>query len=123
MAEQSRPRPRPAAKSTEKTADRAAGRTSAKTAARPARRPGVGPAEAARNACGALEELIRHRVEGVSGIERTEDGWCVAVDMLELPRIPDTTSLLATYEVQLDRDGELVGYRRVHRYRRGAADS
>ncbi|MCD0485928.1 gas vesicle protein [Streptacidiphilus sp. ASG 303] len=119
MAEQSRPRPRPAAKSTEKTADRAAGRT----AARPARRPGVGPAEAARNACDALEELIRHRVEGVSGVERTEYGWCVSVDMLELPRIPDTTSLLATYEVQLDRDGELVGYRRVHRYRRGAADS
>ncbi|WP_406385009.1 gas vesicle protein GvpO [Streptomyces sp. NBC_01618] len=42
-----------------------------------------------------------------------EDGWCVVV--LESPRIPDTTSLVASYEVQLDRDGELMGCRRVRR--------
>jgi len=33
------------------------------------------------------------------------------------PRIPDTTSLLASYEVQVDRNGELMEYRRVRRYR------
>ena len=41
---------------------------------------------------------------------------------LELLRIPDTTSLLATYEVRLDADGELLEYYRTRRYRRGAAD-
>jgi hypothetical protein len=51
-----------------------------------------------------------------------DDGWCVLVDVLEVPRIPDTTSLLAIYEVQLDNEGELKEYRRVRRYRRGAAD-
>jgi hypothetical protein len=44
------------------------------------------------------------------------------VDVLEVSRIPDTTSLLASYEVQLDKQGELVECRRVRRYRRGAAD-
>lgn len=55
-------------------------------------------------------------------MKRIDDGWCVVVDVLELPRIPDTTSLLASYEVQLDQDGELMEYCRVRRYRRGSAD-
>jgi hypothetical protein len=58
----------------------------------------------------------------VSAVRREDDGWCVVVDVLELPRIPDTTSLLASYEVRLDQDGELMEYRRVRRYRRGSAD-
>jgi hypothetical protein len=89
------------------------------TAPRPSSRPG--PAEAARAACERLEELIGHPAEGASAVQRAEDGWAVAVDVLEVARVPDTTSLLATYEVRLDGDGELTGYRRTRRYRRGAA--
>ncbi|WP_328898741.1 gas vesicle protein [Streptomyces sp. NBC_00441] len=81
-----------------------------------------GPEHAARAAIQSLEGLIDHHTEGVSAVRRTDDGWCVVVDVLEVPRIPDTTSLLASYEVQLDRSGELLEYRRVRRYRRGAAD-
>ncbi|GAA2298983.1 hypothetical protein GCM10010431_17170 [Streptomyces kunmingensis] len=78
---------------------------------------------AARAACQSLEGLIGHRTEGVSAVRRgDDDGWCVVVDVLEVARIPDTTSLLASYEVLLDRDGELLEYRRLRRYRRGAAD-
>jgi hypothetical protein len=51
-----------------------------------------------------------------------DDGWVVDVDVLELARIPDTTSLLATYQVELDSSGELVQYRRIARFRRGAQD-
>lgn len=54
-------------------------------------------------------------------MERVEEGWAVAVDVLEVPRVPDTTSLLATYEVRLDHDGALAGYRRTRRYQRGSA--
>lgn len=50
------------------------------------------------------------------------DGWIVNVDVLEVARIPDTTSLLATYEVELDPAGDLLQYRRIARYRRGAQD-
>ncbi|MFJ9209925.1 gas vesicle protein [Streptomyces sp. L-9-10] len=105
MAEQPRTRPR-----------------STSTAARRHASPGHGPEGAARAARERLESLISHRTEGVSGVRRTDDGWCVVVDVLELARIPDTTSLLASYEVHVDQDGELLEYRRVRRYRRGAAD-
>lgn len=83
----------------------------------------AGPQGAARAACQGLESLIGHPLEGVSAVRRSDDdGWCVVVDVLEVPRIPDTTSLLASYEVRLDQQGELMEYRRVRRYRRGAAD-
>lgn len=92
-------------------------------AARPSRSSaGVGPREAARTACACLEGLISHPLEGVSAVHRTEGGWRVCVDVVEVPRIPDTTSLLATYEVTLDRQGVLTEYRRVRRYNRGAVD-
>ncbi len=82
-----------------------------------------GARDAAERAADALSELIRHRVEGVSAVRRSEDdGWIVNVDVLEVARIPDTTSLLATYEVELDAAGDLLQYRRVARYRRGAQD-
>lgn len=82
-----------------------------------------GARDAAQRAVDALSELIRHRMEGVSSVCRSEDdGWIVGVDVLEVSRIPDTTSLLATYEVELDAAGDLLQYRRVARYRRGAQD-
>lgn len=82
-----------------------------------------GAEEAAERACQSLQKLIRHRAEGVSAVSRSDDGWHIDVDVLELPRIPDTTSLLATYEVDIDEDGSLLQYRRVRRYRRGQADT
>ncbi|MFD9220555.1 gas vesicle protein [Streptomyces sp. NPDC060064] len=105
MAEQRRTRERPSAKTS--------GRRASSTR---------GPEQAGRDACQRLEGLISHPVEGVSAVRRTDDGWCVVVDVLEVARIPDTTSLLASYEVQLDQGGELLEYRRVRRYRRGSAD-
>ncbi|MER5968319.1 gas vesicle protein GvpO [Streptomyces sp. NPDC002055] len=96
-------------------------RTRAATVA--ARKRGVGgPEDAATRAGQRLAGLICHPTEGVSAVRRTDEGWLVSVDVLEVPRIPDTTSLLATYEVELDRDGEMLQYRRVRRYRRGASD-
>ncbi|MFF8946077.1 gas vesicle protein [Streptomyces sp. NPDC014864] len=82
-----------------------------------------GAQDAARCAAEGLVQLVSHRLEGVSSVCRSEDdGWLVNVDVLELARIPDTTSLLATYEVELDSAGELLQYRRIARYRRGAQD-
>ena len=98
---------------------RTRGPSSTGTKTRPS--AGTGPAEAAHAACDGLERLIGRAAECASAVERVEDGWSVAVDVLEVARIPDTTSLLATYEVSLDADGELTGYRRVRRYRRGSA--
>lgn len=83
-----------------------------------------GAEDAALRAARGLSKLIGHETEGCSGVAPDGDhGWCVSVDVVEVPRVPDTTSLLATYEVDLAGDGTLRGYRRVRRYRRGAVDT
>lgn len=99
------------------------GRGRGTTATTERRRPVRGAQDAARRAADSLAALVHHRLEGVSAVGRSEDdGWTVHVDVLELARIPDTTSLLATYEVELDPAGDLLSYRRIARYRRGAQD-
>ncbi|MEV3988118.1 gas vesicle protein [Streptomyces sp. NPDC049837] len=81
-----------------------------------------GPMQVLRGACAQLAELTGMEAESVSSFERTEDGWSLTVEVLELARVPDTMSLLASYDVELDAHGELSGYRRVRRYERGRAD-
>lgn len=75
-------------------------------------------AEVARHARAHMDELVGRPVEGISALRRTDDGWEVRVDVVEMERVPDTTSLLATYELHLDRRCDLVDYRRIARYRR-----
>ena len=71
-----------------------------------------------RAAVEQLAELTGQRVEGLSGVHRDDDGWVVNAEVLELRRIPETNDVLATYEVRLDDDGSITGYRRVRRYTR-----
>lgn len=77
-----------------------------------------------RLAAMAAEQLVvltGKGFEGVVGLSRSDDGWRVEVELLEVRRIPNTTDMLAVYEVELDPDGELTGYRRQCRYVRGQA--
>ena len=62
--------------------------------------------------------------KAVTGLEWDGDGeqWKVTVDVLELERIPNTTDVMAAYDVQLDEQGTLRGYRRTRRFLRGAAE-
>ncbi|MEU1280691.1 gas vesicle protein [Streptomyces sp. NPDC005805] len=79
-------------------------------------------AQAMRSAAGSLQELLGRPPESVSALRRTDDGWEADVEVLELERVPETTSVLGSYHVTLDRDGELVGYERTRRYTRGQID-
>jgi hypothetical protein len=65
-----------------------------------------------------LTELTGRPCEGVSSLNRTPDGWRVVVEVVELERVPRTTDILASYLVELDGDGELMGYERLNRYYR-----
>lgn len=78
--------------------------------------------EALRLGRDQFTELTGLVPESVSSFERTAEGWVLEIEVLELARVPDTVSLLASYEVELTADGELAGYRRVRRYERGRAD-
>ncbi|MDQ0407356.1 hypothetical protein J2S50_005905 [Streptomyces sp. DSM 40167] len=79
--------------------------------------------EVLREARAQLAELTGMNAESVSSFERTEEGWALEVEVLELERVPDTMSLMASYQVELDSEGQLTGYRRVRRYERGRADA
>ena len=73
----------------------------------------------ARAAAAQLTELTGRRPEVVVGVERNDDGWQVELEVVESRRIPDSTDILATYRVQVDEDGEMLGYYRAQRYVRG----
>jgi hypothetical protein len=79
-------------------------------------------AKAAVAAGTQLADLVGKDVESISGVSRTDEGWQVRVDVVEVRRIPETTDILAVFDVELDEDGELVEYRRSDRYVRGRAD-
>jgi hypothetical protein len=92
-------------------------------------------AEAAKRAVHHVTEMTGRAAESVIGIQRAasggegngsdtndgEGGWCVIVEVVETHRIPDSADILATYQAEVDADGELVSYRRLRRYLRGRA--
>ncbi|TDC52616.1 gas vesicle protein [Jiangella ureilytica] len=77
--------------------------------------------EAAARAVEQLAMLSGRVAEAVTGLEKTDDGWRVRVEVLELERIPHSTDVLAEYAVDLDEEGDLTSYRRVRRYTRGSS--
>jgi hypothetical protein len=75
----------------------------------------------ARAAADQLTEISGAEADSISGLERTEDGWLVRVEVVEVRRIPDATSVMASYHVEVDDNGVLQSYRRAHRYYRNQA--
>lgn len=87
---------------------------------------GAGGDELGRVATQARELLLSVRgveAESVSGVERTaSNGWRVTLEVVELRRIPESTDVLASYEVELDGDGGFLGFSRGRRYNRSQAE-
>jgi Gas vesicle synthesis protein GvpO len=93
----------------------------------PARSRGQGTtdlATAVRAAMTQFQQLTGRAPESVTGARSLEngDGWSVLVDVVELDRIPSSTSVIGTYRVDLDEGGSITGYERLRRYTRGATD-
>jgi hypothetical protein len=116
----------PSKKSSAATSSSASKSSSMKTTA--PRRSSAGRRSAPRapeiavSAVEQLGQLTGRAAQGVTAVERDDDGWRVEVEVVELERIPHTTDVLAGYEVRLDESGELTGYHRVRRYVRGATE-
>jgi hypothetical protein len=101
--------------------ERSAGRS---RSARRRRDAGLTAAEVAQEGMRQIAELTGKEPEGVTGVEPAdEEGWVVGVELVEDRRIPSSTDILATYEVEIDAGGELVSYHRVKRYARGRGDN
>jgi len=69
-----------------------------------------------------LESLRGAAAEAVSSIRHTGDGWRVGLEVVEVHRVPESTDVMATYEIELDDDGNLRTFERTARYYRSEAD-
>ena len=79
--------------------------------------------ELVKDAAVQLTTLTGRRPEKVLGFEKGDGGsWRISFEMLELERLPKSTDLLGCYVVEVDDEGDLVGYERVKRYQRGQPD-
>jgi Gas vesicle synthesis protein GvpO len=74
--------------------------------------------QAAREAAKQLSELTNLKLDSVSAVDKKESGWHVTVNLVELSRIPHSTDVLGSYEVELDAEGNLESYQRGPRYLR-----
>ncbi|MGH3356714.1 MAG: gas vesicle protein [Nocardioidaceae bacterium] len=83
-------------------------------------KPGI--AEVSREAKRQLAELVGRPVEGVTSVGRTEDGWTLHLEVLELKRVPETTDVIGSYMVKVDHDGTVEGHQRVQRYTRAQTE-
>jgi hypothetical protein len=80
-------------------------------------------ADAIRAAVAQFRALTAREPDGITGVRKTPEGnWSVLIDVVELERIPATTTVLATYRVDIDPGGELLACERLRRYTRGTTD-
>lgn len=70
-----------------------------------------------------FEHLLGREPESISRIERTNGHWSVTLEAVELRRIPDSTDVLASYELVLDDDGNVARMARKGRYVRSQGDA
>ena len=78
--------------------------------------------EVVRRAHEQLRALQGREPESISSLARTEGGWTATFEMVELERVPNSMDVLASYEVVLDEQKNLVRYSKARRYYRGHAD-
>jgi hypothetical protein len=76
---------------------------------------------ASRTAMDQLSTFTSRAVESISRLEREDEGWLFQVEVVELERIPDSTSVLASYTAHTDDEGNVVSYQRIRRYARNQA--
>ena len=49
---------------------------------------------------------------------KDDSGWCVLVEVVEKKSLPDSQDILATYELALDVEGDLLNFTRIGMRRR-----
>jgi hypothetical protein len=70
----------------------------------------------------SLEELVGMEPESVSSVKRKNGSWSIALEVVEVRRIPDSTDVLSTYQLVLDQNGGIVEIDRTRRYRRSQVE-
>ena len=63
------------------------------------------------SALNVVRQYISKEPETVVGVEEAEGEWSVIVEVLERKAVPDTQDLLGRYEVKLNKQGKLLGWK------------
>lgn len=80
----------------------------------------MGAIAQAKETVGAMTSL---QVDSIARCTKSPEGdWEIAVDVIESVARMGDNDLLATYEVQIDKDGEMVNFNRTRRYHREDRD-
>ena len=80
---------------------------------------GVGIVDVRNQVRDVAADLIGRPLDGITEVRADDDGWYTTVEVIERNSIPDTQDILGRYELDLDADANVTGYRRLRRYRRG----
>ena len=59
-----------------------------------------------------LSKLTGLELSSTLGAVKDGNGWRVSVELIEKHSIPDALDILATYEVTMDDDGNVLGFNR-----------
>ncbi|MCD2189584.1 gas vesicle protein GvpO [Actinomycetospora soli] len=73
-----------------------------------------------------LAEDLGWQWETLAGLRRTTGdagGWTATLDVVETSRVPSTTDVIGVYEIELDEEAGLLGFRRLRHYVRGQGDN
>ena len=66
-----------------------------------------------RRCLAASESVLNKKVESVVSMLKEEKGWKAVIEVLERKAVPDTQDLIGRYELTLNEEGDLLGYKQV----------
>lgn len=69
-----------------------------------------------------ITELLGKKPEGISSIEKNNEGWTIICDVLEKKSIPETYDLLKVFEFMVDKEGRVIRFKQLRKIRRGDLD-
>ena len=75
--------------------------------------------EVAERAKSQLAEVTGLKPLTITGTFKDDQGWHIALDMLEMSRIPTATDVLGDYKVLLDANGNMLRFERKRTRLRG----
>jgi hypothetical protein len=76
-------------------------------------------AQAVQRARQEMAQLTGQPIASVVSCAQQGQGWRVVLETLERKAVPDSSDLLATYEVLMDGEGTLTTFQRLRVRRRG----
>ena len=74
---------------------------------------GMGMAEIVEAARSELASLTGLELGSTLSANREGEGWRVSIDVVEKHSLPDGMDILATYDVTLDDEANVAGFKRI----------